>query len=163
MTSQELGEYLFNLCHRHTMAFLDSLNDPLQQKMVKVDREEINQHELLIAFMWSYFDLLQVEKYEKAITTMHTCFMKNVIKCGLPEDEIWHLLQMRYDEYRQSHRSQGAIDFTYQKVAHEICKNILNRDMPNTNLLLLTNVTIVLQQNILNIGKAIKSIPLKDG
>lgn len=108
MTSQELGEYIFNLCHRQTMSFLDSLNDPLQQKTVKVNREEINPIELLIAFMWLYYDLLQGEKYDKALTQMHTCFMNDmIIVNGLPKDEVWHLLQMRYDEYRQSHKISG--------------------------------------------------------
>jgi hypothetical protein len=164
INSQELGEQLFNLCHKHTMSFLDSLNDPLQQKTVKVNREEINQVELLIAFMWLYYDLLQGGKYEKALTQMHTCFMNDmIIKCELPEDEIWHLLQMRYDEYRQFHRSQDAIDFTYQKAAQKICKNILGLDRQNANLDLWVLVAINLQQCILKYGKAIKSIPLKDG
>ncbi len=162
MTSQELGEYLFNMCHRQTMSFLDSLNDPDSKKMVKVDREQINQRELVIAFMWLYYDLLQGEKYDKALTKMHTCFMNNMIKLELPEEETWNLLQMRYDEYRQSHRSQGGIDYTYKKAAFNICKNILGRDMPDANLFLWTKVAIVLQQNIVNTGKAIKSIPFKN-
>lgn len=160
MTSQELGEYLFDVCHRQTISFLNSLNASFQQKMIKIDREEINQLELLIAFMWLYYDLLQGEKYDKALTQMHTCFMNNMINLGLSE-ETWNLLQMRYDEYRQSHRDKDTIDFTYRKVAYEICKNILDLDTC-TNIDLWTKVTIVLQQNILNIGKATKSIPLKD-
>lgn len=163
MTSQELGEYLFNLCLRHVSSFLDSLARPVQQKMVKIDREKINQVELLIAFMWLYYDLLQGEKYDKALTQMHTCFMNDmIIVNGLPKDEIWHLLQMRYDEYRQSHRSRDGIDFTYQKAASEICKNILDLDIPNTNVILWGLVTITLQDNILNNGKTIKSMHIKD-
>lgn len=162
ITLQELGDYLFNLCVRQVSSFLDGLDHSQKINKVRVYREDINQVELLIAFMWLYFDLLQVEKYDKALTRMHSCFMNHMINCGLKEDKIWHLLQTRYDEYRQRHRSQGAIDFTYKKVASEICKNILNLDIPNTNLMLELQITITLQQNVLNIGKAIKSMPIKD-
>lgn len=110
ITSQELGEYLFNLCVRQVSSFLDGLDHSQKINKVKANREDINQVELLIAFMWLYFDFLQVEKYHKALTRMHSCFMNHIIKCGLKEDEIWHLLQMRYDEYRKRHSSQGEID-----------------------------------------------------
>lgn len=136
---------------------MDGLDHSQKINEVKVDREDINQVELLIAFMWLYFDLLQVKKYEKTFTRMHTCFMNHMAKLNLEEPEMWHTLQMRYDEYRQS-----AIDSTFKKVASEICKNILDLDMPNTNLILELQMTITLQQNILKIGKTIKSIPLKD-
>jgi hypothetical protein len=63
---------------------------------------------------------------------------------------------MRYDDYRQS-----AIDSTFKRVASEICKNILDLDMPNTNLMLEVQMTITLQQNILMIEKTIKSNSLK--
>ena len=120
MTYRELGDYLFNLCVRQVSSFLDYLEH--WQKMTpsefKVDRKSINQVELLIAFMWLYFDffdLLRDKKYEKPLTRMHTCFMNHMTNLGL-ESEIWHLLQMRYDEYLQRHRSHGEIDFTYKKV-----------------------------------------------
>ena len=158
MTPQELGDCLFNLCIRQVSSFLDGLDHSQKINEVKVDRKDINQVELLIAFMWLYFDLLQVKKYEKTFTRMHTCFMNHMTKkLNLEEPEIWQTLQMRYDEYRQS-----AIDSTFKKVASEICKNILDLDMPNTNLMLELQMTITLQQNILKIGKTIKSIPLKD-
>jgi len=162
MSSVELGEYLFNMCLRHVSSFLDSLDhDPLK-KLIRIDKGAINQVELLIAFMWSCFDLMQVEKYEKALTRMHSCFMNRMIKSGLQKEETWQVLQMRYDEYRQSHRSHNTIDFTFQKAAHDICKNILELDTQNTNLVLFTLVATTFKENALHIGKTIKNIPLKD-
>lgn len=164
LTSQELGDQLFNLCLRHVSSFIDILQQTSLQKMAKVDREKINQTELLLAFMWSYFDALQVEKYEKAFIRMHTCFIQFMTKLGHKdkEEEIWHTLKMRYDEYQKSHRSKDGIDFTYKKVAHEICKNILELDTPNTNVWLWFSITSCLQSNILNIAKTIESIRIKD-
>jgi hypothetical protein len=156
MTPQQLGDCLFNLCIRQVSSFLDGLEHSQKINEVKVDREDINQVELLIAFMWLYFDLLQVKKYEKTFTRMHTCFMDHMTKLNLEEAEIWQTLQMRYDDYRQS-----AIDSTFKRVASEICKNILDLDMPNTNLMLEVQMTITLQQNILMIEKTIKSNSLK--
>lgn len=162
ITSHELGEYLFGLCLRHVASFTELLTHPNQQTKNRIDTEKIDEVELLIAFMWSYFDFLQARKYGKALTTMHSCFMHQMGQFELKEDEVWHLLQARYDDYRKSHRSQDDIDFTYQKVSHEICKNILQLDVPNTDIFLWTSVTITLQEQILNIGKAIKNKTIKD-
>jgi hypothetical protein len=162
VTSQELGEQLFNLCLRHVKSFLENLEQDSMQKVSKVKREQINQTELLLAFMWSYFDLMQVEKYEKTFARMHTCFIKFMTKLGHKENEIWHTLKTRYDEYHKSHTSKDKIDFTYRNVAHEICKNILDLETPNINPFLWLLVTTTLQENMLRTGKGIVSIPIKD-
>jgi len=161
ITSQELGDYLFGLCLRQVASFLDIWEHSFQEK-TNLSKDDIDQVELLIAFMWSYFDLLQNKEYLDAFTMMHGRFRRHMNDLNIDADEMWRVLQARYDEYRQKHRSQGAIDFTYKKVASEICKNILNLDIPNTNLMLELQITITLQQNVLNIGKAIKSMPIKD-
>jgi hypothetical protein len=162
MTSEELGEQLFNQCLRHVKSFLDNLEQTSLKKECKTTREQINQTELLTAFMWSYFDAMQVEKYEKTFVRMHTCFIKFMTKLGHKEDEIWNTLKIRYDEYHKSHTSKDKIDFTYRNVAHEICKNILDLETPNIDIFLWLLVTTTLQQNMLHTGKTIVSMPIKD-
>lgn len=157
VTSQELGDYLFGLCLRQVESFLDLWEHTVQEKTIvsSVSRDDIDQVELLIAFMWSYFDLLQNEKYLDAFTRMHGRFRQHMTELNIDADEMWHLLQARYDEYRQSHRSKGTIDFTYQRVSWEIAKNI-----HGPNLWLEFQVGVSLKQNVLHIGKAIKNMSL---
>jgi hypothetical protein len=157
VTSQELGDYLFGLCLRQVVSFLDICEHSFQEK-AKLSRDDIDQVELLIALMWSYFDLCQNEKYLDALTRMHGRFRQHMNDLNLDADEMWRLLQARYDQYRQTHRSEGKIDFTYKKAAWEMAKNI--HDGPN--VLLEFQLTVFLQKNILHIGKAIKDMSLSN-
>src|SRR6266542_2660174 len=159
VTSQELGDYLFDLCVRQVVSFLDTWEHSLQEK-AKLSRDDIDQVELLIAFMWSYFDLLKNEKHLDALTRMHGRFRQHMTELNIDADEMWHLLQARYDEYRQRHSSKGTIDFTYKRAAWEIGKNINIHDSPN--LWLEVKVVVSLQQNVLHIGKAIKNMSLSN-
>lgn len=162
LSSQQLGDYLFEMCARQTLSFLDSL-DKFPQKILKVSKEDINQTEVIIAFMWLFYDLLQQDdKYHKALTQMHSRFMNHMAKYDLSTEDTRDILLMRYDEYRECHRHKGTIDFTYKLVGAKICKNILDLNTPNTNLYLEGAVIIALQESILNIGKHIKSISIKD-
>jgi hypothetical protein len=158
VTPQELGDSLFSLCLRHVASFLDDLEHGALKKMEHIRRDEIDQIELLIAFMWSYFDLLQNEKYLDALTRMHGRFRQHMNNLNLDADKMWRLLQARYDEYRQRHRSEGTIDFTYKKAAWEMAKNI--HDGPS--VLLEFQLAVSLQNNILHIGKAIKEMSLSN-
>ena len=141
-------------------SFLDTL------KISKLTKDDIDPVELLIGFMWSYFDLLQTdrmaktidEKYFDALTRMHGRFRQQMHDLNLDADEMWRLLKTRYDQYHQSHRSEGKIDYTFKKAAWEMAKNI--HDGPN--VLLEFELTLFLQQNILDIDKAIKNISLRD-
>lgn len=157
VTSQELGDYLFGLCLRQVASFVDTWEHSFH-KIAKHSRDDIAQVELLIAFMWSYFDLLQDKKYLDALTRMHERFRQHMNELNLDANEIWYLLQARYDEYRRSHRAEGVIDYTYKRVAWEIGKNV--HDGPN--VLLEFQLTVSLQQNILHIGKGIKGISLSN-
>jgi hypothetical protein len=127
-----------------------------EKKLSSLSRDDIDHGELLIAFMWSYFDLLQKEKYLDALTRMHGRFRQHMTDVNVDADEMWRISQARYDEYLQSHRSKGTTDFTYQEVSSEIAKNL--HDGPN--LWLRFQVRVHLQQNIIHIGKAIKNMSL---
>ncbi len=157
---EELGDSLFGLCVRQVVSFLDNWEQSLKERHnPPLGRNEIDQIELLIAFMWSYFDLLQNEKYLDALTRMHGRFRKHMNNLNLDADKMWRLLQARYDEYRQRHRSEGTIDFTYKRVAREIAKNI--HDGPSVWLEFA--ITISLQKQVQHIGEAIKNMSLSNG
>ena len=52
---------------RHSVSFIESVETRKKEhsKLVNFSKENINQIELIIAFMWSCFDLMQDRKYEK--------------------------------------------------------------------------------------------------
>jgi hypothetical protein len=157
ITSEEFGELLYQSCFRHVMSFIESLDSPDLQ----VDKEEIDEVELLIAFMWLFFDRMQNVTYANSFTRMHSCFMTDIGKMGLEKDEMWQLLQNRYDEYRTAHRCQGGDD-TYEKVAHEIHKNILGLDMPAVGIAFWYFLTVHIQEYLKAMGKVIEQIHIKD-
>jgi len=153
MTSQELGDYLFGMCVRWVGSFLDIWEESIKKRgLGSASRDSINKVELLIAFMWSCFDLLQEEKYLDSLTRMHGRFRQHMNELNLDPNEMWRLLQVRYDEYLQSHRAEGKVDFTYKRAAWKISENIYD----GPDVLLEFQVTISLQKIVLHIGQNIK-------
>jgi hypothetical protein len=164
MTSQEFGDFLFGLCIDGISSFMLSLDSPeLRVRVEFTDKKmEINQIELLIAFMWLFFDRMQNPKYAKGFTRFHSRFMAHIDEAGLEESETWQLLQRRYDEYRRVHRSQGAVDNTYGKIAHEIQSNILGLDVPSVGVVFWHFLTASIQEHMIASGNLIKQIQIQD-
>jgi hypothetical protein len=162
LSSSELGKYLFGLCLRNSKSFIDSLKEQQEKnkELLKINIDDIDVLELTIVFMWSYFDLLQVEKYRKSLDVMHNHFFDFVKKRGEDAKRSYELLSARYDKYRQNFRNQSKPD--YSKVAHLISANIQHLDSPCTNIILHTMITITIQENILNTGKAILKTSPRD-
>lgn len=164
MTSQEFGDFLFTLSVDGASSFMTSLDLPeLRAKSeLKNKKEEINQIELLIAFMWLLFDRMQNPKYAKGFTRFHSRFMTLINEAGLDESETWQLLQERYEEYRQAHRTQGEVDNTYGKVAHEIQDNILGLNAPSVNIVFWLFLTNSIQEHLIASGNLIKQIQIQN-
>jgi hypothetical protein len=164
MTSQGFGDFLFGLCIDGVSSFMLSLDSPeLRVRVEFTDKKkEINQIELLITFMWLFFDRMQNPKYAKGFTRFHSRFMAHIGEAGLEESETWQLLQRRYDEYRRVHRSQGAVDNTYGKIAHEIQSNILGLDVPSVGVVFWHFLTASIQEHMIASGNLIKQIQILD-
>ncbi len=161
-SSSELGEYLFGLCLRNSKSFIDHVKEQRRKNegLLRINIDDIDVLELIIAFMWSYFDLLQVERFRKSLDVMHDHFFSFVKKTGEDDKLAYELLSARYDEYRINFRKQNKPD--YSKVAHLISAKIQHLDSPCTNIILHTMITITLQENILNVGEAIKNTSPRD-
>jgi hypothetical protein len=89
MTSEEFG----GLCIDGVSSFMLSLDSPeLREGCEFTDKKkEINQIELLIAFMWLFFDRTQSPKYAKGFTRFHSRFMAHIGEAGLEESETWQI------------------------------------------------------------------------
>ena len=159
MSSQEFGDFLFALSTEGVSSFMASL-DSLEFQFIS-KKEEIDQIELLIAFMWLFFDRMQNPKFAEAFTRLHSCFMTYIRGLGLDESETWALLQRRYDEYRRTHRAQAEVNDTYDKVAHEIQSNILGSEMPSTGVKFWHFLTISIQEHMIASGNLIRQIQIQ--
>jgi len=164
MTSREFGDFLFTLCTDRVSSFMASFDSPefLERPEFINKKKEIDQVELLIVFMWLFFDRMQNPKYAEVFTRLHSHFMTYIRGVGLDEAETWALLQRRYDEYRRSHRSQAEVDDTYGKVSHEIQSNILGSDMPCTGIVFWPFLTIGIQEHMIASGNLIRQIQIQD-
>jgi hypothetical protein len=164
MTSQEFGDFLFTLSANGASSFMTSLGSPEFPEKLELSnkKEEIDQVELLIAYMWLFFDWMQQPKYAEAFTRLHSRFMALVREAGQDEKETWALLQRRYDEYRRAHRTQGEVDNTYGKVAHEIQDNILGLNVPSVNIVFWVSLTVSIQEHLIASGNLIKQIQIHD-
>lgn len=163
-TADEIGQVLFDLCLRNTKHFISSLDDASTKKMVNIDKENINQIELLIAYMWAFFDhldMLHLKNYDKVLTKMHSCFINQMINYGLSEKELWQLVKMRYDEYRKIHRSQKGTSISHEKVAYNICNNILRKEV-NTEFIFCSLISIDFNSKIFTMSDTFKNISITD-
>jgi hypothetical protein len=153
-STSELGEYLFGLCLRQTNSFINDLTEQSQKNknLIRVNADDIDVLELLIAFMWLYFDFLQIEKFRKSLDVMHGCFFDFVKKNGGDGKSAYDLLSARYDEYRHNFRNQETPNYTL--VAYRISANIQHLDSP-VDFMLQTMIIICFQANILTVGKDI--------
>lgn len=163
MTSQEFGDFLFTLSTDGVSSFVASLDSPefLERQEFINKNDQIDQVELLIAFMWLFFDRMQNPKFAEAFTRLHSRFMTHIRGIGLDESRTWALLQRRYDEYRRVHRAQAEVDDTYGTVAHEIQRNILGTDMPSTGVMFWHFLTISIQEHMIASGDLIKKVEIK--
>lgn len=164
MTSREFGDFLFTLCTDGVSSFMASLDSPefLERPEFINKKKEIDQVEILISFMWLFFDRMQNPKYAEGFTRLHSRFMTYIRGLGLDESETWALLQRRYDEYRRAHRTQAEGDNTYGKVAHEILSNILGSDTPTMGVMFWHFLTISIQEHMIASGNLIKQIQIQD-
>jgi hypothetical protein len=160
MTTQQLGEFLFKISLGRVSSFIASLDSP--QLRLLEQKERIDQIELLIAFMWLIFDGMEKGKYAKSFVQMHTCFMTHVNRLGFGSDRVWRLLQDRYNEYRQAQGAQHEADTAHAQVARAIRRNILNRDEPTIDALVLHLLGANIQEQMEATGKVVRQVHLQD-
>jgi hypothetical protein len=163
VSPEELGELIYELCARNVTSFLEGIPDgpaTTTDKDSARKKADINQIELTIAFMWVNFDFLQDPRFEKALTKMHFCFVRQIKEMSLNEKLVWCILEERYKEYTAAFHSESAPDF--KNVAPLICQRILMLDEPSTDTMLESRVSQTLSSYVVHFMKQFSRLEIQD-
>jgi len=154
--SEEFGKYMFVSCKRRALSFIELIegNQNEYQGLLNIKREDIDIKELIIATMWSIFDILQDKKYERAFNFMHGCYMKEYKLSGNEADTEMEKISARYKEYLKIFRNQDNPN--YSIVSSAIAKNISKKPDTEVNPIFNLAITIHLQETIIALGEMLK-------
>lgn len=156
INSEEFGKYMFSFCRRRALSFIELIegNQNKYQGLLNIKKEDIDIKELIIATMWSIFDILQDKKYERAFNVMHGCYMKEYKLSGNEADAEMEKISVRYKEYLKIFRNQDKPN--YSIVSSAVAKNISRKSDAEINPVFNFMITIHLQQTIVALGEILK-------
>lgn len=154
--SEEFGKYIFGYCKRRVLSFIELIeeNQNEYQGLLNIKKEDIDIKELIIATMWSIFDILQNKKYERAFNVMHGCYMKEYKLSENQADAEMKKISVRYNEYFKIFRNQDKPN--YSIVSSAIAKNISKKADAEINPIFNFMITIHLQETIIALGEMLK-------
>lgn len=162
INSKELGNSLFDFAVQSKNKFLENFEKQNTLNMdVKVKKEEINQDELLIAYLWLVFHFLNVagQKYEKSTYFFHSVYADYLnLSESMTEQAMSHLSK-RYNEYKDDFQHENSVG-NFQKIGKTISNNILGK--PSIDFVFQTNLGLNLQQSAIAMGKLLKEFELTD-
>lgn len=163
INSKELGKNLFNFALLSKNKFLESFEKQNTLNMeVKVKEEEINQEELLIAYLWLVFHFLNMagqNKYEKTTHFLHSTYADYLnLSESVTEEAMNHLLK-RYNEYKKDFQQDNSIG-NFQRIGVSISTNILGK--PTIDFVFHTNLGLRSQQLFITLGELLKEFELID-
>lgn len=163
INSKELGSSLFDFAVLSKNEFLENFEKQNTLNMeAKVKKEEINQAELLIAYLWLVFHFLNIagqNKYEKSIYFFHSRYVDHLgLSKSITEQAIIHLSK-RYNEYKNDFQQENSIG-NFQKIGMTTSTNILGR--PTIDFVFHTNLGLSLQHSAISLGKLLKEFELTD-
>lgn len=155
-THQELGYEIYNFCKTDSEKLLNAL----RRKVKRSGLKNINEEEILIAFMWAIFDLLNSNPaYEK---TTHFIFGAYIEDKNLNENEAekeMNKLEQRFDEYKNIFRKEGETNYNYFPVATKMSQHITGK---MTNLSFATALSTYLSKTVTMWAKLLKEIKVTD-
>lgn len=169
VNSEVLGKSLFDFAIMSCQTFLKSLNKTENKEQQSLSKEDINQEELLIAYLWLVFHFLNVAgaNYEDTARNMHNTYVSFL---KLPQKEtdlaMKHLFD-RYEEYREnfSNNADGGFknvkeNSNFEKISYLIANNILGKI--NINVFFSFSLGVHMQQTAIVLGNLLKEIDLKE-
>ncbi|MDD2354327.1 MAG: hypothetical protein PHX76_03055 [Patescibacteria group bacterium] len=169
VNSEELGKSLFDFAIMSCQTFLKSLDKAENKDQQSLNKEDINQGELLIAYLWLVFHFLNVAgtNYEDTAKHMHNTYVSFL---KLPQQEIdlamKHLAD-RYEEYKEnfSNNADGGFknvkeNSNFEKISYLIANNILGKI--NINVFFSFSLGVHMQQTAIALGNLLKEIDLKE-
>lgn len=168
VNSEELGKSLFDFAVMSCQTFLKSLDKAENKDQQSLNKEDIIQGELLIAYLWLVFHFLNVAgtNYEDTAKHMHNTYVSFL---KLPQQEIdlaMEHLANRYEEYKKnfSNNAEGSFknvkeNANFEKISYLITNNILGKI--NINVFFSFSLGVHMQQTAIALGNLLKEIDLK--
>ncbi len=154
-TSIQLGYQIYNSCLEHVEDFRITHEQSRKEHPGLVKQaSDFNHDELLIAFIWAIFDLLNYRNYnfEKVIEYL---FDSYIISHGLNTEEAaekMRFLEKRFNEYKKLFDDVIKADYNYMPLASEMAKNITGE----YDLIFGTLIAISIQDFTIMWGKLLK-------
>ena len=169
INSEELGKSLFDFAIMSCKSFLKNFEKTKNKNQQLISRENINQEELLIAYLWLIFHFLNVAgvEYEYAARSMHDTYI-SLLKLSQKEiDSKMKHLSDRYEAYKESfsNNAEGGFknvkrDANFEKVSYLIADNVLEKI--NINVFFALSLGVHMRETAIAFGNYLKEIDLKD-
>ena len=162
VTHQQLGYEIYNSCKSKPEKLLAAYNQGEKQlKNYKVyRREDIDDQEVITAFMWAIFDLLNMNpKYERTTHFIFGVYVSDQEFSKNEADQAMRRLEQKFNEYKNLFRKDGKTDYNYLSVAMKMAEYITG-DM--ANFIFATALAIDLQEFSLMWGKILKDTTIID-
>jgi len=162
ITHQQLGYEIYNSCKPKLEKLLVAYNQGDKHlKNYKVyQREDIDDQEVIIAFMWAIFDLLNMNpKYEKTTRFIFGAYVSDQEFSKNEADEEMRRLEKKFIEYKDLFRKEGKTDYNYLPVAMKMTEYITGGMV---NLYFSTALVVSLQEFALMWGKLLKDTVIID-